>query len=58
MPQSRVTESLSRHAPRFAGHDDDGLIERYLTRFPATTIRLLLADRQSIGTDRPKFPEQ
>ena len=31
------------------------LIERYLARFPASTIRLLLADREFIGADWLKF---
>jgi Transposase DDE domain len=31
------------------------LIERYLARFPASTIRLLLADREFIGADWMKF---
>lgn len=31
------------------------LIERYLAHFPATTIRLLLADREFVGADWMKF---
>ena len=31
------------------------LIERYLAHFPATTIRLLLADREFVGADWMEF---